>query len=158
MSGRAREIYLQKVQQQVPRPEKLQNQIYSLQYKIKPVDVVTFVQDKYYLGGTLRGNLYPVLLDDLQELFASDYVEVLMKGGIGCGKTTFAYIAICYDIYLVSCLREPADAFGLIPGTSLAFVNVSITLQMARRIFFKGIFNLIASRRTSARTSRTTRT
>jgi len=64
-------------------------------------------------------------------------------GGIGWGKTTFAYIAICYDLYMVSCLREPAKAYGLIPGTSLAFVNVSITEKMARRILFKGIFNLI---------------
>ena len=145
MSPEARRIYSEKVRRTVetPHDRTFQNQLYSLSYKIKPVDVVTFVQDRYYLGGTLRGNLYPALLDDLQELFAGDYVEVLLKGGIGWGKTTFAYIAICYDIYLVSCLREPADAFGLIPGTSLAFVNVSMTLQMARRILFKGIFNLI---------------
>ena len=148
MSPRAREIYLQRIQQpidqlQVPYADRINDQLYSINYKTKPVDVVTFVQDKYYLGETLRGNLYPILLDDLQELFAGDYVEVLLKGGIGYGKTTFSYIAIAYDIYLVSCLKEPAAAFGLIPGTSLAFVNVSITEKMAKRILFKGIFNLI---------------
>ena len=148
MSPRAREIYLQRIQQpidqlQVPHADQINNQLYSINYKTKPVDVVTFVEDRYYLGGTLRGNLYPILLDDLQELFAGDYVEVLLKGGIGYGKTTFSYIAIAYDIYLVSCLKEPAAAFGLIPGTSLAFVNVSITEKMAKRILFKGIFNLI---------------
>ena len=148
MSPRAREIYLQRIQQpidqlQVPYADRINDQLYSINYKTKPVDVVTFVQDQYYLGETLRGNLYPILLDDLQELFAGDYVEVLLKGGIGYGKTTFSYIAIAYDIYLVSCLKEPAAAFGLIPGTSLAFVNVSITEKMAKRILFKGIVNLI---------------
>ena len=113
MSPRAREIYLQRIQQpidqlQVPYADRINDQLYSINYKTKPVDVVTFVQDKYYLGETLRGNLYPILLDDLQELFAGDYVEVLLKGGIGYGKTTFSYIAIAYDIYLVSCLKEPS--------------------------------------------------
>ncbi len=146
MSPQARELYLQRIKLGAARPphvEAVRNQLYTLNYKTKPVDVVTFVQDRSYLGGTLRGNLYPRLLDDLQELFSSDYVEVLLKGSIGWGKTTFAYVAICYDLYMVSCLRDPADAFGLIPGTSLAFVNISVTEKMARRILFKGIFNLI---------------
>ena len=146
MSPQARELYLQRIKLGAARPPHVgavRNQLYTLNYKTKPVDVVTFVQDRYYLGGTLRGNLYPRLLDDLQELFSSDYVEVLLKGSIGWGKTTFAYVAICYDLYMVSCLRDPADAFGLIPGTTLAFVNISVTEKMARRILFKGIFNLI---------------
>jgi hypothetical protein len=122
--------------------DQVDEQFHALDFISQPVDIVTFCQDNYYLGRILRGNLYTKLLDDLQDLFAGHYVEVVLAGGIGYGKTTFTYVAIAYDLYCVSCLRNPAHAFGLIPGTSLAFVNVSVNLLLAKRILFKGIANL----------------
>jgi len=60
-------------------------------------------------------------------------------------NTTMAYVGICYDLYLVSCLRSPAKKFGLIPGTGLAFLNVSVNVRQALKILFGGINNLIKS-------------
>ena len=53
-------------------------------YQHKPVGVREFVESPRYLG--LAGQVYPVLLDDLEELFEGDYVEAILTGGIGWGK------------------------------------------------------------------------
>lgn len=50
-------------------------------YQHKPVGVREFVESPRYLG--LAGQVYPVLLDDLEELFEGDYVEAILTGGIG---------------------------------------------------------------------------
>ena len=54
-----------------------------------------------------------------------------------------AYIGIAYDIYQVSCLKEPQKAFGLLPGTNLAFINISVNKTQATKIMFGGLGNLI---------------
>lgn len=53
-------------------------------YQHKPVGVREFVESPRYLG--LAGQVYPVLLDDLEELFEGDYIEAVLTGGIGWGK------------------------------------------------------------------------
>lgn len=50
-------------------------------YREKPVDVRTFIEDPYYLG--LKGEIYPVIVDDLCELFSGKYDEAVLTGGIG---------------------------------------------------------------------------
>jgi hypothetical protein len=114
-------------------------------YEREPVSISTFIREPYYLGTLLRGNIFPKIEDDLVELFEGEYSEVLLKGAIGAGKTTMAYIGIAYDIYKVSCLRHPAKAFGLIPGTALAFLNISVRMMQAKKILFGGLLNLIRS-------------
>jgi hypothetical protein len=101
------------------------------------------VEDKQYLGNILRGNIYPKILDDLIELFEGSYSEVLLMGAIGWGKSVFAEVGICYDLYKVSCLKNPADAFGLLPNSNVAFINVSVNKTQASKVIFGGIGNLI---------------
>lgn len=112
-------------------------------YIYPPVKIEQFINDPYFLGKILRNNVFPKVIDDLTDLFDGDYSEVLLAGSIGWGKSTMAYIGICYDVYLVSCLKSPQDQFGLLPGTSLAFVNVSVNKTQAMKILFSGLFNLV---------------
>jgi hypothetical protein len=114
-------------------------------YDQDPVGIVEFIRNPYYLGSRLRDSIFQPIEDDLVELFSGEYSEVLLKGAIGWGKTTFAYIGIAYDIYKVSCMRHPAKSFGLIPGTALAFINISVRLMQAKRILFGGLLNMIRS-------------
>lgn len=120
-------------------------QFFNLDYATQPVSIKTFIEDDFFLGRILRGNIFPVVQEDLEELYSGPYFEVLLKGAIGWGKTTMAYIGIAYDIYKVSCLKSPADAFGLIPGTSVSFLNIAVRMQQARKIFFAGLMNIISS-------------
>lgn len=65
-------------------------------YKREPVDMRTFVLDPYYLGETCR-NIYPVLLDDLEDIFAGNYREIIFTGAIGVGKCIPAGVRV-YDV------------------------------------------------------------
>jgi hypothetical protein len=64
-------------------------------------------------------------------------------GAIGWGKSVFAEVGICYDLYKVSCLKNPADAYGLLPNSNVAFINVSVNKTQASKVIFGGIGNLI---------------
>ena len=119
------------------------NMLYARDYLWPPVSVQEFVEGKQYLGNILRGNIYPKILNDLIELFEGRYSEVLLTGAIGWGKSLMAEVGIAYDIYKVSCLKNPADAFGLIPNSNIAFINVSVDKRQATKVLFGGIGNLI---------------
>ena len=106
-------------------------------HRTVPVPVRTFVQDHPYLG--LRGQVFPQLLTDLEELFEGDYNEAVLTGAIGWGKSTFAEIAICRMIYEVSCFKNPQRAFGLMDGSIIAFINVSLNKDAARKVVFQGL-------------------
>ena len=112
-------------------------------YQHKPVGVREFVESPRYLG--LAGQVYPVLLDDLEELFEGDYIEAVLTGGIGWGKSTFAEIAICRMIYEVSCFRNPQKVYGLRPGSVIAFINVSVNKTNAKKVVFQGIKSTVVN-------------
>jgi hypothetical protein len=61
----------------------LSGPVYEVNYRRKPVDFHKFVNDPYFLGTVLRGNIFPIILDDLNQLFEGDYIEVLpaLSGG-----------------------------------------------------------------------------
>lgn len=107
-------------------------------YRWKPVGIREFVEGERYLN--MKGQIYPALLDDLEELFDSGkYEEAVFCGGIGWGKSTLSEIAICKMVYNAACLRNPQMSYGLAAGTTLHFVNVSVTKQQAKDVVFKGI-------------------
>jgi hypothetical protein len=143
MSPKARQFCLQNIPKAIAEPSKTKERLHESDYLWPPVNIKTFIEDNEYLGTILRGNIYPRIMDDLIEIFDGDYSEVLLSGAIGWGKSVEAEIGICYDIYRVSCLRKPADVFGLLPGSNLAFINVSVNKTQATKILFGGIGNMI---------------
>jgi len=108
-------------------------------YRHVPVGVRQFVEDPYYLG--LQGQVFPRLLDDLEELFEGDYIEAILTGAIGWGKSTFAEIAMCRMLYEISCLRDPQKVYGLMKGSVIVLLNVGVTLDNAKKVVFQGIKN-----------------
>lgn len=50
-------------------------------YRHWPVGVRKFIEDPQFLG--LKGQVYPRILDDLEELFDGEYVEAVLTGSIG---------------------------------------------------------------------------
>lgn len=145
MTVPAREHYYKniapKLAERASKP--LRDALFRDDYLWPPVSVEQFVQDKRYLGNILHGNIYPKILEDLIELFEGQYTEVLLTGSIGWGKSVFAEIGIAYDLYKVSCLKNPADAYGLLPNSNVAFLNISVNKTQATKVIFGGIGNLI---------------
>jgi hypothetical protein len=138
LSDPARQFYERKLR--VGRDaERLRQALRRIDHEREPVSVRQFIDDERYLGKVLKNSIFAPLVDDLEEFFAGDYTVALLTGGIGWGKTTFAEIAILYDIYKVSCLRDPAVTFGMRSGSNVAFVNVSVTVSQAKKVLFEGL-------------------
>jgi hypothetical protein len=150
MSPNAREIFKTLAIKQAEAP-KVGAEIYTLDYLYPPVKIQQFIEDPYYLGSILHCNIFPKLMDDLIELFDGSYSEVLLMGAIGWGKSVMAEIGIAYDIYRVSCLRSPADAYGLLPNSSLVFLNVSVRKLQAQKVLFSGSAISFETHRTSVK-------
>ncbi len=127
---------------QMPPEQKV---VIAADYVREPVDLRTFVYDDAYMGRVMRGDVYPRIVDDLEELFAGEYSEVVLGGSIGWGKTRFMEIALAYDLYLLSCLRDPAKAYGMMSGSNMTFINVSVNVTQARNVFFRDFYNIIKS-------------
>lgn len=110
----------------------------ALDWARAPVDVVTFVESPDYLA--LENQVWPRLLDDLVRFFhEGEYLEAILKGAIGWGKSSWAELAMLYMVYTCSCLRDPQGYYGLMRGSTIAFVNISVNKLQAKRVIFKGI-------------------
>jgi hypothetical protein len=100
----------------------------------KPVPVMQFLDDPYYMGGTSQ-TLYPKIKQDLVEMFETTGIrEVVLTGSIGYGKTTFISFATCRLLYELSCLRDPQLAYGLSPGSEIVIALMSKSLHLSRQV------------------------
>jgi hypothetical protein len=100
-----------------------------VQYKRKPVDIRTFVCDPYYLD--MDEEIYPAVMDELEIMNSGLYQEVVLTGGIGSAKTTCALISTCYQLYLLSCLKNPHLMYGLQRSSEILFVFQSINKKVS---------------------------
>ena len=59
-------------------------------YECMPVDIMTFVNDPYYLGQTYGGKLFKIWENTLKEIYPiplfSPYYEIILSAAIGAGK------------------------------------------------------------------------
>jgi len=66
--------------------------------------------------------------------------RAIFTGAIGIGKTTFASIALPYMCHWCLCLRDPQDFFSLLPGSRIAFMQMSTSETQAKEVLFGDIF------------------
>lgn len=66
--------------------------------------------------------------------------QAMFTGGIGIGKTTFASIALPYMCHWVLCLKDAQKFFGLLPGSRIAFMQMSTSERQAKEVLFGDIF------------------
>jgi len=104
-------------------------------YEREPVTMKMFLEDPYYLGDV--ENIRDVIRDDLIELFdTGDYVEGVIDGAIGWGKSTFVSLAFSYMIYRLSCIADPQAFYGMMPGSKIYLVNQSVNKTLAKKVVF----------------------
>ena len=99
-------------------------------YARLPVDIQTFVESRRFLGR--RGIVYPAVMAELIELNSGRYVESVLTGGIGSGKTTAALLTMAYQVYVLSCLKDPHRTFGQDPAAELLTVFQSLNARVAK--------------------------
>lgn len=111
----------------------------------KPASIREFVGVGYL---DIEKKIRPGLMDALVDIFGeevnphliSDYERAMITGAIGIGKTTFASIALPYMAHWVLCLKDPQDYFELLPGSRIAFMQMSTSEQQAAEVVFGDIF------------------
>jgi hypothetical protein len=116
--------------------------LWEVDYIRTPVSVETFLTDEHYFGKKTR-DLHDNWMKDLKTVldFNSPYTEWIFTGSIGTGKTTVGDAALGYKLYLMSCLRDPAKYYGLLPEERIYFGIYSIT---RRQVADSGYYKLRA--------------
>lgn len=87
------------------------------------------------------------ILSELEAVFGDEvtgdrmtqFPIAMITGGIGIGKTTVASIVLPYMAHWVLCLRDPQGFFGLLPGSRIAFMQMSTSEKQALEVVFGDI-------------------
>lgn len=111
----------------------------------KPASIEEFLGPEYL---NIYALVRPGLLKALKDIFGEEvngdriasYERAMVTGGIGIGKTTFASIALPYMCHWVLCLRDPQGFFELLPGSRIAFMQMSTSAKQAIDVIFGDIF------------------
>lgn len=114
-------------------------------FEERPASISEFLGEKYLnIDKGIRPGLRKVLIDIFGEksnpYSLASYTEAMMTGAIGIGKTTFASIALPYMAHWVLCLKDPQGFFDLLPGSRIAFMQMSTSEDQAREVVFGDIF------------------
>ena len=110
--------------------------------KYMPVDVEEFLLSEQYLGDK-DSTLWPAVVDELIEINKGGYVEVLLTGGIGSAKTTTALYTTAYQLYLLSCYKNPHLTYALDPHSEILIVFQSITEKKAKSVGYDRFKSMI---------------
>lgn len=112
-------------------------------YRINPVDPLTFLTSKKYLG--LADQLYPEVGKEFAIMNSGDYVEIVLTGAIGTAKTTLALWTTAYQVYLLACLRDPQATFGIERASEILFVFQSLNATLAKQLNYDRFRSLITN-------------
>lgn len=107
----------------------------------EPVGIIDFIEDKEFLNA--KGVLYPAVLREMKELNSGNYVEAVLTGAIGTGKTTIALYTTAYQLYLLSCMHKPHAIFGLDPASEILMIFQSITEKLAKSVDYMRFKSMI---------------
>jgi hypothetical protein len=128
----------------------------------EPVDLETFVKDKKYLANP--AGLYPWQYDfnrhieqiynldtyiAMVEEFGEQWAPVRMVNylvvevGKSGGKDHGCRVGVSRGAYLLNCLKNPQEYYQLAPQDDIHTLNVAPTSNLARRVFFKPLGQLI---------------
>lgn len=103
-------------------------------YSDLPVDVITFIESKLLLD--MGDEIFPKVKDEIADLCSGKYIEAVLTGGIGTGKTTIALVATAYTLYQLACLREPQREFGLARSSEIVFIFQSLNAKLSKAVDF----------------------
>ena len=135
----ALQLMLAEAELQVPTATgSMVDAVAELEFDRMPVGPQQFLDDPYYLGEVAK-NMFPKLREDFVKIFSGTYEELIATGSIGYGKSFFGTMCLSYVLYQLSCLRNPAESYGLAAGSQLHCVNLSARKDTAQRVIFEGL-------------------
>lgn len=126
------------------------DQLWRLDYTHKPPEMKQFIEDDYYLGGTLRPSefnegIWPtwkqILIDDFD--LSSRIHNIVVTGSLGMGKTYTMVIIILYRLVLSTMLKNPQHFFGISRGSRIIYNFLSVTKMAVRDTAFGDAMNFM---------------
>lgn len=121
--------------------------MWKADYNEIPVDIMTFICDDTYLGKSTREgtSIYPFWKQKYEEIFDTnkEYLEIVLTGAIGIGKTRTVVVCLCYLLYLIMCLKNPHEFFKFNEGDEITIAFCNITLDLAEGVAFETMHNYL---------------
>jgi hypothetical protein len=110
----------------------------------RPATIREFVGPEYL---NCESFMRKSIMDELEAIFGGEvtqnsmsvYSKAMITGGIGIGKTTIASVVLPYLAHWTLCLRDPQGFFNLLPGSRLAFMQMSTSGKQAKEVVFGDI-------------------
>lgn len=111
-------------------------------YRCRPVDIEEFMFEPFYLGMT-RDEIWPEVFKEVKELNSGRYIEAVLTGAIGTAKTTIGLITQAYQLYLLSCYRNPHAVLGIKRSDEILFIFQSLTSTLAKVVDYQRFKTMI---------------
>lgn len=120
---------------EVAKDGDLEHMLELARYRRGVVPLDEFLHSATYMG-LPADELYPGVMETLVAIDTEKYVECVLKGAIGGGKTTLANLSIIRQLYKLSCMRSPQQTFGVQKHSSIVFTIQSVRLTTAKKAVF----------------------
>lgn len=114
-------------------------------FEQRPASIREFLGEGYL---NIYDRIRPGIRESLVDLFGEEsngerislYRWAMYTGGIGIGKTTVGSIVLPYMVHWVLCLKDPQGYFNLLPGSRIAFMQMSTSAKQVIDVAFGDIF------------------
>ena len=107
-----------------------------------PVSIETFLDDPEYLGG-IDLSIWPEVRDAVVAISKDwwkgqneAFGEALLMGATSTGKSTIALVTTLYHVYLLHCLRQPQEVYGLPKTTSIVFPIMAAKPHVTKKVLY----------------------
>lgn len=111
------------------------------QFHVRPASLPEFLGADYlnvdkFVRPRIRTELVNIVGDQVRGDRMTNFPFAIITGAIGIGKTTIASIILPYLCHWCLCLEDPQDYFNLMPGTRIAFMQMSTSEKQAKEVIF----------------------
>jgi hypothetical protein len=106
-----------------------------------PVSIEEFLFGGRYLGRP-KSELYPAVVEELIIMneqhgrLTNSLTEIVLTGGIGSAKTTTALYTNSYQLYLLSCYKNPHVTFQMDSTSEILFIFQSLNATLSKEVDF----------------------
>jgi hypothetical protein len=116
---------------------------FGVEWRSPPVDIRCFVESAEFLNQ--KDVIYPENMKELIAMNSGEYVEIVLTGGIGMGKSTLAEYSQAYQLYILSCIHNAQRLFRIAQSSEIMIVFQSLTSTVAKTVGYARFKALIDS-------------
>jgi hypothetical protein len=114
------------------------------EFEERPATLLEFLGSDYLdiesrVRDSIKKELSIIMGDEVSATRPTRFPLAMITGGIGIGKTTIASIVLPYLAHWVLCLRDPQGFYKLLPGSRIAFMQMSTSEGQAKEVVFGDI-------------------